>query len=74
MTDAPISNVHPVTIPELFAAHDNAEAVQKIRDWCISTTAPSCWHDGGEHDCDRCEAIRDCGLAVLSLLPVDANT
>lgn len=68
MTDGRLSSVSPVTVDELFAAHENAEAIRKIREWCDGAESVACGHVD-EEQCRRREAIKDCGLAVRALLP-----
>lgn len=53
---------------DLFAYVDNAEAVRKIREWCVSAASMTCSHTT-EAECRRCEVIKDCALAVRALLP-----
>jgi hypothetical protein len=63
-----MSTVGTVSEAELFAAHGNAEAVAKIRAWCDSAAGMTCSHTT-EAECRRCEVIKDCALAVRTLLP-----
>jgi hypothetical protein len=72
MTDGQLRAVSPLTIGELFDAHDNAEAVRKIRVWCDRAVAMDCQHVS-EDMCRRREVIKDCAAAVRSLLPAFAG-
>lgn len=57
-----------LTIPMTFAAKENAEAVAAVRDWCDSAVDMHCSH-ATEDECRRCDVIKDCALAVRTLLP-----
>lgn len=45
-----------------------AGSIWRIRVWCDAAAAMHCSHTT-EAECRRCEAIKDCALAVRSLLP-----
>lgn len=45
-----------------------AETVRKIREWCDDADQIVCSHQS-EHECIRCDAVKDCAAAVRTLLP-----
>lgn len=60
-----------LTTEHLFAASENYVAVERVRAWCDSAADMTCSHTT-ESECRRCEVIKDCALAVRTLLPVEA--
>jgi len=50
------------------AVNEASEALGKVRAWCDDAAAIHCSHTT-EAECRRCEAIKDCALAVRALLP-----
>lgn len=43
-------------------------ALRTVREWCDDADKIVCSHQS-EHECIRCDAIKDCAAAVRSLLP-----
>lgn len=50
------------------AVNEASASLRAVRDWCDMADQIICSHTS-EHECVRCEAIRDCASAIRSLLP-----
>lgn len=57
-------------IDAVVAKHVNdvARSLRAVREWCDDADKVVCSHQS-EHECVRCEAIKDCAAAVRTLLP-----
>jgi len=48
--------------------NEASASLRAIREWCDDANKIVCSHQS-EHECIRCDAIKDCAAAVRSLLP-----